>query len=58
MNLRGIPCPKCKRKGLSYADHPHAYGYKDYDKAYCRFCHARFKNVRAFKDGIKREEEA
>ena len=36
------PCPKCHRKGLHYSDHPHAYGWKNYDKVTCRFCDARF----------------
>jgi len=36
------PCPKCGKKGLKYAPHPHAFGYKDYDHAVCRYCHARF----------------
>ena len=44
-NLRSSPCPKCDRKGLHYADHPHAFGYKDYDRSVCRFCKARFKKV-------------
>jgi hypothetical protein len=41
-NFRGVPCPKCQRKGLSYAPHPHAFGWKDYGHAYCRYCHTRF----------------
>lgn len=41
-DLRKKPCPNCKRKGLHYSDHPHAFGYKDYDKAECRFCGKRF----------------
>lgn len=36
-------CPKCKRKGLRYASHPHAQGWRDYERAVCRFCHARFR---------------
>lgn len=45
MNLQGgrEVCPKCKRKGLGYAGHPHAFGYKDYAKARCRYCGATFK---------------
>lgn len=42
-DLRSKLCPNCGRKGLHYANHPHAFGYKDYDKIECRFCHARFK---------------
>lgn len=37
------PCPKCKRKGVGYAMHPHAYGWKDYERAKCRYCNAYFK---------------
>lgn len=37
------PCPKCGKKGLHYASHAHAQGWKDYDKAECRFCGSRFK---------------
>jgi hypothetical protein len=36
-------CPKCGRKGLGYARHPHAFGYKDYDRASCRYCNAFFR---------------
>jgi uncharacterized Zn-finger protein len=36
-------CPNCEQKGLGYAGHPHAFGYKDYGKAACRYCHERFK---------------
>lgn len=42
-DLRKQKCPKCGRKGLHYADHPHALGWKDYATVTCRFCHARFK---------------
>jgi len=42
MKLKGIPCPKCGRKGLHHPDHPHAFGFKEYGKARCRFCYARF----------------
>ena len=40
--FQGIKCPKCGKKGLSYAPHPHAYGWKDYDKVACRYCDSRF----------------
>lgn len=43
--MKFIPCPKCKRKGLHYAMHAHAYGWKDTSRATCRFCHATFKAV-------------
>lgn len=36
-------CPACGAKGLGYAAHPHALGYKDYDHARCRHCHTKFK---------------
>jgi uncharacterized protein YbaR (Trm112 family) len=36
-------CPKCNRRGLHYADHPHAQGWKDYEHVACRFCGARFR---------------
>ena len=38
-----VRCPKCGKKGLGYAAHPHAFGYKDYNRAECRYCKARFK---------------
>ena len=43
MNFKGIKCRKCGRKGLHHPDHAHAYGWKEYSKAECRFCHARFR---------------
>ena len=43
MTLRSVPCPKCNRKGLHYANHPHAFGWKDYSLIVCRFCKARFR---------------
>ena len=43
MKFKGIKCPKCGRKGLHHPDHAHAYGWKEYSKAECRFCHARFR---------------
>lgn len=36
-------CPKCLKKGVGYAGHPHAAGYKDYARARCRYCNATFK---------------
>ena len=36
-------CPACNRKGLGYAMHPHAYGWKDYDRASCRYCRKTFR---------------
>lgn len=35
-------CPKCHRRGVGFAPHPHAYGYKDRGRLICRFCRARF----------------
>ena len=40
--LRGIPCPKCGKKGLHIANHPHAFGHKVPGRAYCQYCNARF----------------
>lgn len=37
-----IVCPKCKKKGLHYANHEHAFGWKNYDVVECRFCHSRY----------------
>lgn len=39
---QSVPCPKCQRKGLHYASHPHAFGWKDRSRIEYRFCHARF----------------
>lgn len=36
-------CPKCGRKGVGFAPHPHAFGYKDYARARCRYCAAIFR---------------
>jgi len=36
-------CPACGRKGLGYANHPHAFGWKDYGRASCRYCGKVFK---------------
>jgi transposase-like protein len=36
-------CPACNRKGLHYAMHPHAFGWKDTSRLECRFCHKTFK---------------
>jgi len=38
-----VVCLNCGKKGVGYARHPHAYGYKDYSRATCRYCQARFK---------------
>lgn len=38
-----VECPACGRKGVGYAPHPHAFGYKDYTKARCRYCHKTFE---------------
>jgi uncharacterized Zn-finger protein len=37
-----VVCPACGKKGLGYAAHPHAYGWKDYSYAVCRYCQKRF----------------
>jgi transposase-like protein len=36
-------CPACGKKGLGVASHPHAFGYKDYDRFACRYCKKTFK---------------
>ena len=36
-------CPKCGKKGLGYAMHAHAFGFKDYDRFRCRYCKKTFK---------------
>lgn len=36
-------CPVCNRKTLNYADHPHAFGWKEYDKVFCRGCQTTFR---------------
>lgn len=38
-------CPKCGRKGVGYAGHPHAFGWKDYTRATCRYCKASFRET-------------
>ena len=51
LDLRKKPCPKCGRKGLHYADHPHAFGWKDYERVRCRFCQARLRIVERPREG-------
>ena len=41
-SFRGVKCSRCGRKGLHFANHPHAFGYKDYDIVICRYCNGRF----------------
>lgn len=41
--LKEIPCPNCGRRGLYHPRHPHAFTFKEYDKAQCRFCHKTYK---------------
>lgn len=38
-----VQCPSCGKKGLGYANHPHGLGWKDYERARCRYCHKTFK---------------
>lgn len=47
MSLHGAraECPECHRKGVGFAGHPHAYGYKDYTRARCRYCRCTFKII-------------
>lgn len=42
LKYTGIPCPECNKKGLSLADHPHAYGHKDLNRVRCRYCKKTF----------------
>lgn len=35
-------CPACTRKGVGFAPHAHAQGWKEYGKARCRYCRAVF----------------
>lgn len=41
--LRRKPCPGCGKKGLAFADHPDAFGYKDRTRVRCRYCKGTFK---------------
>ena len=41
------PCPKCGRKGLGYAPHPHARGHYDFSRMRCRYCRTMFKVARS-----------
>ena len=41
--MRSCPCRKCGKKMLMYANHAHAFGWKDHSRIACRGCHARFK---------------
>jgi hypothetical protein len=57
MKLQNFPCPNCNKKGLHFADHPHAFGYKDFDKVVCRFCHTRFYADKIEEEYKKWDEE-
>jgi hypothetical protein len=57
MNLQHTKCSGCGKKGLHYAGHPHAYGWKDTSVITCRFCHGRF-DAEKVEARIKREEAA
>jgi DNA-directed RNA polymerase subunit RPC12/RpoP len=41
-DFQGVKCPNCGKKGLGYATHPHALGWKDYERVSCRYCNKRF----------------
>lgn len=47
--LRAVKCPKCGKKGLHYANHPHAFGWKDYSAIECRFCNTKFNASKLIK---------
>lgn len=44
MRLVGAPCPnpECRKKTLSHPDHPHAFGYKEYEFVVCRSCRKKY----------------
>ena len=37
-----LPCAKCGKKGVGFASHPHAQGFKNYSRAKCRYCGAAY----------------
>lgn len=39
----GYACVRCNKKMLRYSDHPHAFGWKDYEHVECRKCHAVYR---------------
>ena len=41
--FQGMKCSRCQKKGLAYAGHPHAFGWKDLAVVECRYCKTRFK---------------
>lgn len=49
-------CPRCGRRGLGFAPHPHAFGWKDYGRARCRYCYARFKLAAPSSAWLKADE--
>ncbi|MEN6317257.1 MAG: hypothetical protein ABFD82_00665 [Syntrophaceae bacterium] len=53
VNKHRAPCPKCGRKGVGYANHPHAFGYRDYDRLECRYCNAKFKLLQGSEKEVK-----
>lgn len=56
-DFRGKPCPKCGRKGLNYAPHPHAFGWKDYGHVKCQYCGGSFKlKPRPMRDATPRPQ--
>lgn len=48
-------CPNCGRKGLGFAPHPHASGWKDYNAARCRYCGVRYRVKDPFSNEIHTE---
>ena len=54
----GVPCPKCKKKGLGRKPHPHAYGFYESNKCQCRFCFAVFKRDEKLDAYVKAWREA
>jgi DNA-directed RNA polymerase subunit M/transcription elongation factor TFIIS len=44
MQLKGCPCPNCKKKTMSHPDHAHAFGYKETTVVKCRKCGKRYKS--------------
>jgi len=53
-----MKCPVCGKKGVGFADHAHAFGWKDYGRAYCRYCGKTFKILEEKVENKEKEGES
>lgn len=58
LNLKGLKCPSCKRKGLHYLIHHYDITFRNFNKVKCKFCNSYFNtiDVERFNNNINSEE--